>query len=171
MCLAASAYSPYVHGFCWVLNFLSFLLLSPSTFNLLEVAAVDVPQQHLWETGVIRITRHPQAAGQFLWCFAHTLWLGTTTAAAASSILLLHHAFSTYAGDKRLRERHGEDFDFIESRTSIVPFQAIIEGRQVLPPDYYKEWLRAPYLLVVGGTIAAYFAHPYMQAGAALLHW
>ena len=29
-----------------------------------EVAAIDRPQLHLWETGVIRITRHPQMVGQ-----------------------------------------------------------------------------------------------------------
>ena len=41
-----------------------------------QVAAVDKPKLHLWETGVMRITRHPQSFGQALWCFAHTLWIG-----------------------------------------------------------------------------------------------
>jgi zeta-carotene isomerase len=159
------------HSLLWITNFVSFLFLYPSTFNLLEIAAIQPPQLHLWETGVIRITRHPQAFGQFLWCFAHTLYLGTSTAVAASAMLLLHHAFACYHGDRRLQARHGEDFEYIKSKTSIVPFQAIIEGRQQLPPDYYREWLRGPYLFVVAGTTAAYFAHPYMQAGAALLHW
>ena len=31
-----------------------------------QVAAVDKPQVHLYETGVMRITRHPQAFGQVL---------------------------------------------------------------------------------------------------------
>jgi zeta-carotene isomerase len=159
------------HSLLWITNFVSFLFLYPSTFNLLEIAAVQPPQLHLWETGVIRITRHPQAFGQFLWCFAHSLYLGTSTAVAASAILLLHHGFACYHGDRRLQTRHGREFEYIKSKTSIVPFQAIIEGRQQLPPDYYKEWLRAPYLFVVAGTTAAYFAHPYMQAGAALLDW
>ena len=37
---------------------------------------MDEPKLHLWETGVMRITRHPQSFGQALWCFAHTLWIG-----------------------------------------------------------------------------------------------
>jgi zeta-carotene isomerase len=37
-----------------------------------------------------------------------------------------------------------------------------------LPKDYYKELLRAPFVLIAVGSIGAYFAHPYMQAGAAL---
>jgi len=49
-----------------------------------------------------------------------------------------------------------------------VPGLAILEGRQQLPPDVYKEFLRAPYALIAVGTVGAYFAHPYMQAGAAL---
>ena len=55
------------------------------------------------------------------------------------------------------------------ARTSIVPFAAIAEGRQTLPPDYYKELVRAPYALIALGTLGAYLAHPYMQAGAALV--
>jgi zeta-carotene isomerase len=162
---------PGVHAAVWISNFVSFLFLYPSTFNLLEVAAIEKPQLRLWETGIIRITRHPQAVGQVLWCGAHGLWFGTSTALAASAMLVAHHAFSVYHGDRRLKTRHGEAFEYVKSKTSVVPFQAILEGRQELPDDYYKELLRAPYALVVGGTLAAYFAHPYMLAGAALLHW
>jgi len=162
---------PGIHSALWITNFVSFLFLYPSTFNLLEIAAIERPQLHLWETGIIRITRHPQAIGQFMWCAAHTLWLGTTTAVAASTMLVLHHAFSVYHGDRRLETRHGEAFEYVKSKTSVVPFAAILDGRQELPPDYYKEFLRLPYLVVIGGTTAAYFAHPYMQAGAALLNW
>ena len=50
----------WVHSLAWVTNFLSFLFLYPSVYNLKEVAAVEKPTVHLWETGVIRITRHPQ---------------------------------------------------------------------------------------------------------------
>ena len=51
---------PWVHGVAWTINFLSFFFLYPSVFNLKEVAAVEKPKIHLWETGIIRITRHPQ---------------------------------------------------------------------------------------------------------------
>ncbi|KAH9318279.1 hypothetical protein KI387_020048, partial [Taxus chinensis] len=51
---------PGVHQLVWMLSFTSFFFLYPSTFNLLEVAAVDKPKMHLWETGIMRITRHPQ---------------------------------------------------------------------------------------------------------------
>jgi zeta-carotene isomerase len=40
---------------------------------------------------------------------------------------------------------------------------------QVLPQDYWKELARAPYAAIAAGTLAAYVAHPFMQAGAALV--
>lgn len=49
-----------IHQLVWTSSFISFIFLYPSTFNLLEVAAVDKPKMHLWETGIMRITRHPQ---------------------------------------------------------------------------------------------------------------
>ncbi|KAB1986111.1 NnrU family protein, partial [Haemophilus parainfluenzae] len=62
----------------WGLSAVSFIFLYPATFNLLEIAAIDKPQVHLYETGIIRISRHPQMVGQVIWCVAHTLWIGTT---------------------------------------------------------------------------------------------
>jgi len=162
---------PGMHAFCWVLSFISFFFLYPSTFNLLEVAAVDRPKLHLWETGIIRVTRHPQMVGQLLWCIAHTLWVGTSFMFVATTGLMAHHLFACWNGDRRLEEKHGEAFVEIKKRTSIFPFQAIIDGRQQLPEDYFKEFARLPYLIITVATIGAYFAHPFMQAGSYLTKW
>lgn len=158
----------WVHSLAWVTNFLSFLFLYPSVYNLKEVAAVEKPKVHLWETGVIRITRHPQYVGQVMWSAAHLAMVGTSFTALTMALLILHHYFACWNGDRRLEDQYGEDFLKIKERTSVVPFKAIVEGRQVLPPDYWKELVRAPLVLISVGTIGAYFAHPFMQAGAAL---
>ena len=158
----------WVHGLAWIVNFASFLFLYPSVYNLKEVAAVEKPQIHLWETGIIRITRHPQYVGQAMWSAAHLAMVGTSFTALTMALLVGHHAFACWNGDRRLEAAHGENFLKIKERTSIIPFQAIIEGRQQLPKDYYKELIRAPFVLIAVGSIGAYFAHPYMQAGAAL---
>jgi zeta-carotene isomerase len=156
------------HSLAWTINSVSFFFLYPSVFNLKEVAAVEKPKLHLWETGMIRITRHPQFIGQGLWSVAHLAMVGTSFTALTMALLVAHHWFACWNGDRRLYYEHGEDFVKLKERTSIVPFQAIWEGRQVLPPNYYKELLRAPYALIAVGTIGAYYAHPYMQGGAAL---
>eukprot|EP01026_Neomeris_dumetosa_P053421 TRINITY_DN4769_c0_g1_i8.p1 TRINITY_DN4769_c0_g1~~TRINITY_DN4769_c0_g1_i8.p1 ORF type:complete len:348 (-),score=19.91 TRINITY_DN4769_c0_g1_i8:145-1188(-) len=162
---------PGIHSLAWIINFISFFFLYPSTFNLLEVAAVDKPKLHLWETGVIRITRHPQAFGQFLWCLGHLLWTGNSFVLTASIGLLAHHVFGCYHGDLRLRRKYGEDFEQIAKSTSILPFAAILDGRQKLPKDYWKEWTRVPYFVITIFTLGAYWAHPYMQRAAYWLNW
>ncbi|KAL3800723.1 hypothetical protein ACHAWO_013265 [Cyclotella atomus] len=158
----------WIHSTAWIVNFLSFLFLYPSVYNLKEVAAVEKPKVHLWETGVIRITRHPQYVGQTMWSAAHLAMVGTSFTALTMALLVGHHAFACWNGDRRLEAEYGDKFLAIKERTSIIPFQAIIEGRQKLPKDYYKELIRAPLVLIAVGSIGAYFAHPYMQAGAAL---
>ncbi|XP_061363761.1 15-cis-zeta-carotene isomerase, chloroplastic-like [Gastrolobium bilobum] len=160
-----------VHEFVWLSNFISFLFLYPSTFNLLEVAAVDKPKLHLWETGIIRITRHPQMVGQVMWCLAHTVWIGNSVTVAASIGLIAHHLFGVWNGDRRLAIRYGKDFEIVKGRTSIIPFAAIIDGRQRLPKDFYKEFIRLPYFTIITITLGAYFAHPLMQAASFKLHW
>ncbi|KAG0614180.1 hypothetical protein M758_6G157000 [Ceratodon purpureus] len=162
---------PGVHEAVWILSFISFFFLYPSTFNLLEVAAVDKPKVHMWETGIMRITRHPQMVGQFIWCLAHTLWIGNSFTLTTSLGLLAHHVFGVWHGDRRLAAKYGEAFERVKERTSIIPFAAILEGRQKLPEDYYKEFLRVPYYVIVGVTIGAYFSHPLMQIGSGFLHW
>ncbi|KAI4377750.1 hypothetical protein MLD38_015328 [Melastoma candidum] len=163
--------TPGLHEALWLANFISFFFLYPSTFNLLEVAAVDKPKMHLWETGIMRITRHPQMVGQVIWCLAHTIWIGNSVAVAASLGLIGHHLFGVWNGDRRLAIRYGEAFDIVKSRTSVVPFSAILEGRQKLPKDYYKEFIRLPYLTITALTLGAYFAHPLMQSASFGLHW
>jgi zeta-carotene isomerase len=162
---------PGVHEFVWILSFISFLFLYPSTFNLLEVAAVDKPKVHMWETGIMRITRHPQMVGQFLWCLAHTLWIGNSFTVTTSIGLLAHHLFGVWHGDKRLAAKYGDAFEKVKERTSVIPFAAILDGRQKLPEDYYKEFLRVPYYAIVVFTLGAYFSHPLMQWGSHILHW
>ena len=83
-------------------------------------------------------------------------------------LLVAHHAFAIWNGDRRLLAEHGDAFAGVRERTSVVPFAAILDGRQVLPSDYWRELCRAPYALIAVGTLGAYAAHPYMQAGAAL---
>jgi len=152
----------------WVLSAISFLFLYPATFNLLEIAAIQKPEVHLYETGVIRITRHPQMVGQILWCIAHTLWLGTSFMVVTSIGLVLHHLFGVWHGDRRLLSRYGEAFETVRSRTSIVPFLAIWQGRQSLN---LLEFLRPAYLGVIGFILLFWWMHPILIRATANVRW
>jgi len=59
----------------------------------------------------------------------------------------------------------------VKARTSTVPFAAIVDGRQKLPKDYWKEFARWPYVAVTCFTLGAYICHPLMQQASYSLHW
>jgi uncharacterized membrane protein len=159
---------PGVGTLVWVLSAISFFFLYPATFNLLEIAAIQKPQVHLYETGIIRITRHPQMVGQVIWCVAHTLWLGTSFTFVTSIGLVLHHLFGVWHGDRRLSQRYGEAFALVKQRTSIIPFQAIIDGRQSLN---WQEFLRPAYLGVAIFIGLLWWSHPLLLTATSRIIW
>ncbi len=142
----------------WILSALSFFFLYPATFNLLEIAAIQKPQVHLYETGIIRITRHPQMVGQVIWCVAHTLWIGTSFTLLTSLGLIAHHLFAVWHGDRRLEKRYGDAFIEAKKRTSIIPFQAVLDGRQSLK---WQEFLCPAYLGVAIFIGLLWWVHPW----------
>ncbi|MBF2035356.1 MAG: hypothetical protein IGR92_07695 [Leptolyngbyaceae cyanobacterium T60_A2020_046] len=152
----------------WVLSAISFIFLYPATFNLLEIAAVQKPQVHLYETGIIRITRHPQMVGQVIWCIAHTLWLGTTFMVVTSAGLIAHHLFAVWHGDRRWRSRYGEAFDAVKARTSVIPFLAIAQGRQSLKP---MEFLRPAYVGIALFVLGFWWVHPKLIGATQAIAW
>ena len=159
---------PGVKPAVWILSAISFLFLYPATFNLLEIAAIQKPQVHLYEAGIIRITRHPQMVGQVIWCVAHTLWIGTSFTLVTSIGLVLHHLFGVWHGDRRLQARFGESFETIKSRTSIIPFLAILQKRQTLD---VLEFLRPSYLGVVLFTGLLWEIHPFLMRVTRNIYW
>ena len=160
--------APAVKPVVWILSAISFLFLYPATFNLLEIAAIQKPQVHLYETGIIRITRHPQMVGQVIWCIAHTLWIGTSFTLVTSIGLVLHHLFGVWHGDRRLQARFGESFETIKSRTSIFPFLAILQKRQTLD---LLEFLRPSYLGVAIFIGLLWKIHPILMRATGSIDW
>jgi len=159
---------PGVKTIVWVLSAISFFFLYPATFNLLEIAAIAKPEVHLYETGIIRISRHPQMVGQVIWCIAHTLWLGTSFTLVTSLGLVLHHLFGVWHGDRRLGYRYGEAFVQVKQRTSIIPFLAVLDGRQSLE---WQEFLRPAYLGVTGFILLLWWAHPLLMQATSHVNW
>ena len=140
-----------------VFSAISFIFLYPATFNLLEIAAISKPEVHLYETGIIRITRHPQMVGQVIWCIAHCLWIGTSFTLLTSFGLIAHHLFAIWHGDRRLQLRYGKAFEVVKARTSVIPFRAIMDGRQTLN---LKEFIRPAYIGVTIFVLFFWWAHP-----------
>jgi uncharacterized membrane protein len=165
---------PWVVPVVWTGTALSFWFLYPATYNLLEIPALQKPQVKLYATGIIRVTRHPQAVGQILWCATHLLWIGSSFMLATSAGLIAHHLFAVWNGDRRLANRFGAAFEQLRANTSVLPFKAVIDGRQQL---VLAEFLRPSQLGIAIAIGVLWWAHRWIGLGATafarsgLSHW
>ena len=150
----------------WLGTAISFLFLYPATYNLLEIPAVLKPQVRLYATGIIRVSRHPQAVGQILWCFTHALWIGSSFMLVTCIGLVAHHLFAVWHGDRRLRARFGEAFEQLKASTSVVPFAAVLDGRQQLQ---WQEFVRPSQLGIAIAVGVFWWAHHYISSASQLV--
>ena len=150
----------------WIGTAVSFLFLYPATYNLLEIPAVLKPQVRLYATGIIRISRHPQAIGQILWCITHALWIGSSFMLVTCFGLVAHHLFAVWHGDRRLQERFGAAFDDLKANTSVLPFRAVIDGRQQLD---WREFLRPAQLGILIAVGVFWWAHRFIPTAAGMV--
>ena len=157
---------PWIVPLVWVGTAISFLFLYPATYNLLEIPAVLKPQVRLYATGIIRISRHPQAIGQILWCLTHALWIGSSFMVVTCVGLIGHHLFAVWHGDRRLKARFGEAFDELKASTSIVPFAAVLDGRQQLQ---WQEFVRPAQLGIAIAVGVFWWAHRFIPTAAELM--
>jgi uncharacterized membrane protein len=165
---------PWIVPLVWIGTAISFLFLYPATYNLLEIPAVLKPQVRMYATGIIRISRHPQAIGQILWCCTHLLWIGSSFMVATCAGLIAHHLFAIWNGDRRLSNRFGAAFEELRASTSVIPFRAVVDGRQQLQ---LKEFLRPAQLGIAIAVGVFWWAHRFIGSGATafsrtgLAHW
>ena len=150
----------------WTGTAISFLFLYPATYNLLEIPAVLKPQVRLYAEGIIRISRHPQAVGQILWCLTHALWIGSSFMLVTCAGLIAHHLFAVWHGDRRLRARFGDAFEELKASTSVVPFVAVLDGRQSL---IWQEFLRPAQLGIAVAVGVFWWAHRFIPSAGALM--
>ena len=82
--------------------------------------------------------------------------------------LIGHHLFAVWHGDRRLKQRFGDAFDKLRDETSVVPFAAVIEGRQTI---IWTELVRPAQLGIAIAVGVFWWAHRYIPIGGmAFLH-
>ncbi len=74
--------------------------------------------------------------------------------------LIFHHIFAIWNGDKRLEIKFGEEFNKFKKTTSIIPFAAIIDGRQKIKP---KEFLKFSQLGIIIAIAVIWWSHKYIN--------
>jgi uncharacterized membrane protein len=148
---------PWIIPLVWAGTAISFLFLYPATYNLLEIPAVLKPQVRMYATGIIRL-----------------LWIGSSFMVATCAGLIAHHLFAIWNGDRRLANRFGAAFEELRANTSVIPFRAVLDGRQQLQ---LAEFLRPAQLGIAIAIGVFWWAHRFIGSGATafsrtgLAHW
>ena len=106
--------------------------------------------------GIVRVTRHPFLVGVALWAGIHVVNNGDVASLLFFGSLTVVAAAGTVSIDaKRRRVLGAPAWDVFASRTSIVPFAAILAGRNTLSAGELGWWRPAAglalYALMLGG--------------------
>jgi uncharacterized membrane protein len=116
--------------------------------------------------GIQRITRHPMLWSFALWALVHVIGNGDLT----SLIFFGTFAISAFLGmpsiDRKLAARNPEAAAKLQAETSILPFGAILAGRNRLVLAEIG-WL-APLLAVIGWAVTLHFHARFFGAPALL---
>lgn len=106
--------------------------------------------------GILRVTRHPFLVGVAIWAFVHLVGNGDAASALLFGALLVVAAAGTVSIDAKRRRMLGDAaWGAFASRTSIVPFAALLQGRTTAAWGELGLWRPAAgllgYVLMLGG--------------------
>ena len=123
----------------WPERIISGLLVLFGFFIIFQLLATPSPASMMpaknEARGVLRITRHPMNMGIILWALAHLLANGTVGDVAFFGSFVVVGVLGPSRLDARLKKTRGEDFTEFCNQTSVLPFGAIIRGRNRLALD------------------------------------
>lgn len=109
--------------------------------------------------GLLRVTRHPLLTGIALWAAAHIAAKGDVASLVFFGGLLLLAVAGAPLMERRKRAERGADWQDLAAATSIVPFAAILSGRNRLVLGEIG-WLRFGVALWL--YVMLLWLHPYL---------
>lgn len=111
---------------------LLFLVFSLSQRNPTSAGPALDPEAELPVRGITRITRHPGLWAFSLWAAAHILANGDLASLLFFGSLFLVLINGMQSIDRKRLHRLGQAYETFKQQTSILPFGAILAGRQRL---------------------------------------
>ena len=106
--------------------------------------------------GVLRITRHPFLWGVAIWSAFHLCANGDLASVILFGTFLVLSLAGTFSIDAKRRKKLGDHWTAFASRTSNVPFGAILTRRNSLNLGEYLDWRFLVAALIFGTVL---FAH------------
>lgn len=160
--------APYVEtwGQLYALQPLALLLMLPAF--LLVVVGLTTPSPTLVGaegllvrenvvSGVLRVTRHPFLMGVALWALTHLVVNGDLASLILFGSLLLLTVPGAFSIDQKRAAKMGDAWRDFTSRTSVIPFVAIIRRRNRFVVGEIGWWR-------IAIAVAAYLAFIYYHA-------
>jgi uncharacterized membrane protein len=107
--------------------------------------------------GILRVTRHPFLTGVALWALLHLVGNGDLASLVFFACFAVVAAFGTISIDAKRRRLMGEAaWDPFATRTSIIPFAAIVAGRNQFSLVEIGVWRALGGLLAYGLALGAH---------------
>ncbi len=133
--------------------------------NPTAVGSAEVLRGEESARGVLRITRHPMLWAFTLWALAHLLANGDLASTLLFPAIIVVSLAGMVSIDRKRARQGGADWQRFAAVTSILPFAAILEGRNRFE-DAEIGWWRVLMALALWGAMVA--AHPLLLDSAAL---
>lgn len=137
-----------------ILMFFSFILLFT---GFTDGTPMGMAPAEVKAHGIVRITRHPMNMAFALFGFAHLLTNRSVADWFFFGGFILYGYFGSYHQDMKKVRTAGQTLSDFVAETSILPFGAIIRGRQPFKPG---EISKIGLLLGVVAAIIVRFLHP-----------
>lgn len=164
------AYGAAAHEVIWVvppavqlaalaLVFIGFLLvvIGLTTPTPTTVGAENLLQRREAVRGITRVSRHPFLCGVVLWALAHIAVNGDRASVVFFGSFFLLALIGPFLIDRKRRLQFGEDWQRFAEQTSIVPFAAILQGRNSFVLAEIGLWRIALAVAVFAGF---FYFHP-----------
>src|SRR5580692_11025352 len=90
--------------------------------------------------GIVRLTRHPFLTGVGLWALVHLIGNGDVASLVFFAVWAVVALAGTVSIDRKRRRLLGEAWEPFAAQTSIVPFAAIVAGRNRFSPGEIGVW-------------------------------
>ena len=125
-----------------ILMLLVFLLavLGMATPNPMAVGGENLLMADAPARGIHRVTRHPFLWGVALWAFVHLVANGDAASLVLFGSLFVLVLVGMVSIDAKRKKACGLHWDNYAAATSIIPFQAIKQGRNQLVIVEFKVW-------------------------------
>lgn len=133
-----------------------FVVIGVTTPNPTSVGTEELAKDPETVKGMLRITRHPFLWGVAIWALWHILINGDQASVIFFGTFALLAVLGTFSIDDKRRKKLGDIWTGFASRTSNLPFAAIVAGRNQLKIGELG-WWRILLALVIFG--AALYGH------------